>query len=397
MPLRRCLSIDASKQYLNEKEWRVIVMVFNERFKPLFEETEHVLIWNSGMPLLDPNFFLVTQFTSGVHEGSKILLTPEGWTLFTSRLEFDVAKRQVEDNGWADHVEIVTFSGKKEFEESFKRKMSEWGVDTLGINGNLLPWKVVTELKDKYGVQKFVDVSEKWMDIRLIKTPEEIAKIRKACEIASKVAEEIPAMEMNTELGLAAQIEFSMKMHGANRASFDTIVATGPNAADPHHGTSEKRIRANEFLLIDFGALYQNYCSDVTRTFFLGKSSAKDTRMYETVLRAQEAALEMIQPGVKGKDVDKAARDVIDAHPEYKGTFIHSLGHGLGLLVHDGGALSPHEEDFTLKEGMVLTVEPGIYIQGHGGVRIEDDIVVTKDGYELLTPAPKAELININI
>ncbi len=349
------------------------------------------------MPLIDPNFFLVTQFTSGVHEGSKILLTPEGWTLFTSRLEFDVAKRQVEDRGWSDHVDIITFAGKKEFEESFKKKLSELGVETLGINGGILPWKVVHDLEEKYGVKKFVDVSEKWLDIRLIKTPEEIKKIRKACEIASKVAENIPLMEMNTELGIAAQIEYAMKMEGASKPSFDTIVATGPNAADPHHGTSSKSVRTGEFLLIDFGAVYQNYCSDVTRTFFLGKPTAKDVKMYETVLKAQEAALELIQPGIEGKDVDKAARNVIDSHPEYKETFIHSLGHGLGLLVHDGGALSPHEEKFELKEGMVLTVEPGIYLQGYGGVRIEDDIVVTKDGYELLTPAPKTELIGIKV
>ncbi len=371
--------------------------MFNDRYKPLFEETEHVLIWNAGMPMLDPNFFLVTQFTSGVHEGSKIILASDGWTLFTSRLEFDVAKRQIEERGWTDHVDIVTYASKKEFEETFQKKLAELGVEVLGINGNILSWKVARELQEKYDIKEFVDVADKWLDIRLIKTPEEIAKIRKACEIASKVAEEIPNMEMNTELGIAAQIEYAMKMKGASKASFDTIVATGPNAADPHHGTSTKPLKTNEFLLIDFGAFYQNYCSDVTRTFYLGQPTNKDRKIYETVLKAQEAALEMIQPGVKGKEVDQAAREVIDADPEFKGNFIHSLGHGLGLLVHDGGALSPHDEEFTLKEGMVLTVEPGIYLQGYGGVRIEDDIVVTKNGYELLTPAPREELISISL
>ncbi len=368
--------------------------MFEDRYKPLFEDTEYVLIWNAGMPILDPNFFLITQFTSGVHEGSKIILRSDGWTLFTSRLEYDVARRQVEEKGWLDHVEIIVYSSKKEFEEQFKQKVSELGIELLGINGNLLPWNVATDLKEKYGIKQFIDVAEKWTEIRLIKTPEEIARIRKACEIAAKVAEEIPSMELNTELGVAAQVEFAMKMKGASRQSFDTIVAAGANSADPHHGSSSRKIKTNEFLLIDFGAVYENYCSDVTRTYFVGRSNAKDKKMYETVLKAQEAALEVIQPGVNGKEVDKAARDVIDSIPEFKDRFIHGLGHGLGLLVHDGGGLSPHV-DLELKEGMVLTVEPGVYLQGYGGVRIEDDIVVTKKGYELLTPASKDELISI--
>jgi Xaa-Pro dipeptidase len=148
-----------------------------------------------------------------------------------------------------------------------------------------------------------------------------------------------------------------------------------------------RKLKRGQLALFDFGAVHRRYVSDVTRTFSCGPPSAKQKAMYETVLEAQLAALEAMKEGVNGKEVDGAARTVIEKS-DFKGKFIHSTGHGIGVSVHDPGGLSPRK-DMVLKEGMILTVEPGVYIRGWGGVRIEDDVLVTKSGCKILTPCTK--------
>jgi Xaa-Pro dipeptidase len=180
-----------------------------------------------------------------------------------------------------------------------------------------------------------------------------------------------------------------MRRRGATSTWFTTIVGFGPNSADPHYSTGDRQAKSGEFLLSDFGPVYNHYGADITRTFIFESPDSKSQKIYETVLQAQLDSLDAIHAGVIAHDIDAIARNIIEKN--YPDRFIHSLGHGLGI---GGGRIGPGS-DLILEPGMVFTVEPGIYLRDYGGVRIEDDIVVTKEGYELLTTAKKEEMIEI--
>jgi len=185
------------------------------------------------------------------------------------------------------------------------------------------------------------------------------------------------------ECDLAAEFESYIRKHGATKASFDSIVAAGENAAYPHYITGERVLRKNDMVLCDIGALVDGYCSDLTRTFFLGSISPLGRKVYDTVARAQKLAIQAVKPGVKTALIDRIARDEIE-RAGYGKRFIHSTGHGVGVEIHEAPWVGPTSQD-TLEPGMIITVEPGIYLQGWGGVRIEDTLLVTKTGYEILT------------
>lgn len=190
-----------------------------------------------------------------------------------------------------------------------------------------------------------------------------------------------------TEKQVAAWLEFYMKEEGAEGFSFDTIAASGLHSAMPHAVPTDKRLENGDFLTMDFGCLYQGYCSDMTRTVVMGRANAKQREVYETVLRAQETALQGIRPGMTGREIDSLAREVI-TKAGYGKCFGHSLGHSVGLEIHERPNFSPKEET-VIWPGMVITVEPGIYIEGFGGVRIEDVVILTENGCENITHSPK--------
>jgi Xaa-Pro dipeptidase len=179
-----------------------------------------------------------------------------------------------------------------------------------------------------------------------------------------------------------------MRKQGSYGTAFETIVASGSCSAFPHGGCSEREIRKGDLVVVDVGATYKFYRSDMTRTFVVGKPSEKQKKLHQTVKTAQDKAFETVKPNVKAKDVDAAARKVI-ADAGYDEFFVHSLGHGVGLEVHEPPTLSPESKD-TLAAGNVVTVEPGIYLVGYGGVRIEDTVLVQKNGAEKLTKGPYA-------
>jgi len=185
------------------------------------------------------------------------------------------------------------------------------------------------------------------------------------------------------ECDLAAEFESHIRKHGATKASFDSIVAAGENAAYPHYITGNRVIRKNDMVLCDIGALVDGYCSDLTRTFFLGSISPLGRKVYDIVARAQKLAIQAVKPGVKTAQIDRIARDEIE-RAGYGQRFIHSTGHGVGAEIHEAPWVGPTSKD-VLEAGMIITVEPGIYLQGWGGVRIEDTLLVTKNGYEILT------------
>lgn len=226
-------------------------------------------------------------------------------------------------------------------------------------------------------------------ELRTIKDEEELALIRRAVELGDAAFAHIvewlrPDM---TEKEIAWEIEIFMRTHGADDIAFDLIVGSGPNGAMAHAEPSDRQIREGEPIVLDLGARVDGYCSDLTRTICVGEPNQRFRHIHSIVLEAQEAAQHAMRTGLKGSTVDAIARDLIGSagHGEHFG---HSLGHGVGLAVHEGPRLAKTSED-VLQAGMVITVEPGIYIEGWGGVRIEDLVVVRERGIEILTTASK--------
>ncbi|HNT96871.1 MAG TPA: aminopeptidase P family protein [Elusimicrobiales bacterium] len=221
--------------------------------------------------------------------------------------------------------------------------------------------------------------------LRQCKEGDELAAVRKACAIAAKAFRIVkPRIKAGrTETSVALELEDVMQSMGATKTSFATIVGFGPNAAMPHHETSERRLKKNEAVLIDFGCVYKNYCSDMTRTFFYGKPDAEFRKVHAIVQKSHDLGIKAVRPGVSTIAVDKVCRDHI-ADAGYGQYFIHGTGHGVGLEIHEPPRLNTRYKG-TLRKGMIVTVEPGIYLHGRFGVRIEDTVLVTGAGREILT------------
>ena len=236
-------------------------------------------------------------------------------------------------------------------------------------------------------------ISSVFDELRKVKDEEEIRKIAEAQELTDAAFKHILSVirpDM-TEIEVALELEFFMRRNGAEKTSFDTIAVSGTQSAVPH-GVPRNLPLQKGFLTMDFGCIVDGYCSDMTRTVSIGRATDRMKRLYGTVLEAQLAGLAFLRAGVTGKDADKAARDIIDAG-EFKGCFGHALGHGVGLFIHESPRLSPGAAE-PLVKGNVVTVEPGIYIPGEYGCRIEDMVVITDDGCRNFTKSQK-ELIEI--
>ena len=229
--------------------------------------------------------------------------------------------------------------------------------------------------------------------LRMVKTPDEIECIKKAQAIAEDAFRHVltfinPGV---TEKEIALQLDFYMLSHGAEALSFETIAVTGKKTSMPHGVPDDSVVKSGDFVTMDFGAVYKGYHSDMTRTVAVGKVSQKQKEIYDTVLSAQKAALEILKKGVSCKDADGAARDIIK-NAGYGDYFGHGTGHGVGIEIHESPNLSPRSEQI-LDTGHIVTVEPGIYIPDEFGVRIEDMALITENGYENLTSTPKELII----
>jgi Xaa-Pro aminopeptidase len=230
--------------------------------------------------------------------------------------------------------------------------------------------------------------------LRAVKDPVEIGIMRESARLGSEVMEEIirqirPGV---TELELAAEIGYRMRLKGASGESFEAIVASGPRSALPHARPTERRIGKNELVVLDLGAILRHYCSDLTRTVYVGRAPSRVRQWYQAVLEAQAAARQAVKAGVGTGLVDAAARNVLQ-HKGLGRYFVHSTGHGLGLEIHENPRIARGQKT-ALEAGNVITLEPGVYVEGIGGIRIEDEALVTGRGAEILTSAPR-EFIEI--
>jgi len=272
------------------------------------------------------------------------------------------------------------------------RELAGAGPMRLGIEKDIALSEyrlLVSELEKAGVVCELVEVANPVARLREVKDASEAGAMRRAQEITDRCFDDLlgwiaPGM---TELEIANEMEYRMRGFGAAGLAFPSIVASGPHSAMPHAIPSARRIEAGDFVVLDFGARLGDYCSDMTRTIAVGEPTAEMRHIYDTVLRAHEACKELIAPGVRCSEVHDLARRIID-EAGYEGRFTHGLGHGVGIDVHEGPTLSPRNTEGELVVGNVVTVEPGIYVPGVAGVRIEDFGIVADTGFDGFTQSP---------
>ncbi|PRS10196.1 Xaa-Pro dipeptidase [Bacillus atrophaeus] len=271
--------------------------------------------------------------------------------------------------------------------------INDFGIAKLGFEQNSMTYGTYASYHAVVNSAELVPVAESVEKLRLIKSDEEIKILEEAAKIADDAFHHIltfikPGI---SEISVANELEFFMRSQGADSSSFDMIVASGLRSSLPHGVASEKLIESGDFVTLDFGAYYKGYCSDITRTIAVGEPSDKLKDIYQIVFDAQALGVQHIKPGMTGKEADALTRDHITAKG-YGQYFGHSTGHGLGMEVHESPGLSARSSA-VLEPGMIVTVEPGIYIPETGGVRIEDDIVITENGCRTITHSPKELII----
>jgi len=360
-------------------------MPSKDRIRRVFEnskaDVDAIAIVNGSH--VDPNFFYISGYKSGLFEGSMLFVFPDRHVeVLTNPLEEEAARRRPDYTIHVDRSQDT--SGRRRIVSSILKGSRRVGVSFQGVSH-----RDYQELEAMLRTKELLDVSDALSRSRMVKDPDELEAIANAARIISEVVDHVPALvkERMTEKALKAKIDYDMVESGADSPSFESIVAFGENSALPHHSSGDRPLRKGDNVLVDVGARYDLYCSDITRTFFFGRASAAQREAYAKVLEAQTRAIAGIREGVTGRAVHRIAADVID-RSKFRGRFTHGLGHSIGLEVHDGAGLSPRNPH-RLKRNMVMTVEPGVYSPGEGGVRIEDDVVVTADSCRVLTTSAK--------
>jgi Xaa-Pro dipeptidase len=338
------------------------------------------------------NVFYLSGFLCNPHE--RLL----GLFVFPQADPFLICPRMEEgrarEAGWQG--EIIAYDDAENPWHRIREELTKRGVArnaSVAVETHLLPYARAEQLLEVLPGSRLVSADDRLTELRLIKDDKELRCMRDAARMADYAVETgIRALaEGVSELEVVAQIELEMKKRGVREMAFSTMVLFGEKTAQPHGVPGTRLLREGDLVLFDLGVVVDGYCSDITRTVAFGRVSDEQRRIYETVLRAQTGAIEACRPGVRMGDLDRTARDVI-REAGYGDYFTHRLGHGLGIDVHEPPSI--HEaNDGVLKPGMVFTVEPGIYVPDIGGVRIEDDVLVTEDGHEILTVFPKELLV----
>jgi Xaa-Pro aminopeptidase len=316
-----------------------------------------------------------------------VLVTQDGATFFSD------PRYRARAADLVQGAEVVIYQDR--LTDELTGRLASAGIGKLGVEAGNVTLAQSNRLAERLPDVELVPVEDLVEDLRRVKEPAELDLIRRAVDLADQgfkwVTENVaPGM---TEVEVALELEVMMRKAGAEDVSFEPIVGSGPLTAHIHHSPSDRILDKGDLVLLDFGARVEGYCSDLTRTVVLGPATDEQREMYELVLRAQAAGIEAAKPGAKCAEVDAAARAII-VDAGMGDEFGHGLGHGVGLDIHEDPAFSRISED-SLQGGEVMTVEPGVYVIGTGGIRIEDDIVIDSSGATVLGTAPKDRLIEL--
>ena len=336
-----------------------------------------------------PDLSYLTNFTGDDSVG---LLTAKDFYLVT---DFRYKEQADIEAGW---LKVTMREGK--MADACARMLAEAKVKRIGFEANFTTVgqldALQTDLKEQNKENKeakppeLVPLDNVMTKIRRVKDDNEIDLIRKSVGVAEEAFDAIRGdiKVGQTENHLAGQIVFELRSRGASNSSFPVIVAAGANSSLPHYRPGETLVQKDQPLLVDWGAIYKGYCSDLTRTLMIGRVSDRIKHIYKVVLEAQLAAISFLRPGVTTHQADRVARDVIDK-AGFKDNFGHGLGHGIGREIHELPAMNKNTREEELRPGMVVTVEPAIYLPGEGGVRIEDDVLITHSSCEVLSSLDK--------
>lgn len=331
------------------------------------------------------------QYFSGFSGGEgAVLICPNNNYLMIDSRYTGIAKEEAYEN-----FNVLEFGITKPLITMLLEKLNENEIKKIIYEEDFMTVSIFNRLSNNFKEIEFIPQSTELNALRTIKNDVEIEYIKHAEQIGVHAFNHVikHIKEGVTEKEIAAELEYFMKKNGAENISFDTIVLSGARTALPHGMPSDKKVENGDFILMDYGCKYHGYCSDMTRTVVFGKADEKQKEIYNIVRQAQEIGMNAIRNGIHGNIPDKYAREVIQ-NAGYGEHFGHSLGHGVGLLIHEEPRLSP-KSNTILKENMIVSCEPGIYIYGYGGVRIEDLVCVKKDGCVNLTNLTK-ELIELD-
>lgn len=346
-----------------------------------------LLAKSNGEALLVTNS-INRRYLSGFTGSAGVLLIAQGHAALITDFRYrEQAPQQAQGFEIVEHGKVMN--------ATIADVLRQWGVKSLLFEDGDMTFASYRALEKAVDFASLQPAGALVEQLRMVKDDSEIAIMQEAADLADRAFTHIlgfikPGVK---ESQIALELEVFMRSQGATSSSFDTIVASGERSALPHGVASEKVIGRDEFVKLDFGAYYKGYCSDITRTVVVGKPSDKHREIYGIVLEAQQYALDHLAPGMTGKEGDALTRDIITRYG-YGECFGHGTGHGLGMEIHEAPRLSL-TGDTVLTPGMTVTVEPGIYLPGFGGVRIEDDVVMTETGIHILTRSPK-QLITLD-
>lgn len=350
--------------------------MINERTRRLLEKLPHD--FEAAIIGTEVSRFYLLDFDAG--DAGHLVLLPHKLVYIIDSRYIEIARREItcaevllEEDALAQMAEVLQKAGAKRVLLENGISIARWG-----------------QLKDKIqGVEFDIGstLSNAIVSLREIKDAEELARMQKAQDITDACFEHILPFfkEGVREVDLMLEMEHFMRSHGAEKVAFDTIVVAGANSSLPHGVPGENRLKAGDLITMDYGAKVRGYCTDMTRTVALGTPGEEQRKVYDTVLKAHLAGIEAAAAGKMGSQVDKVARDIINA-AGYEGRFGHGLGHAVGIEIHEAPRFSPKCHD-VIRPGMMMTVEPGIYLPGQFGCRIEDTVRITEDG---CVPLPKA-------